>query len=885
MMTTPQKLVSLLLLGVAAALSFLPGASARATASTGIPALISSKPDTTYVTDGPVHAITRVGNTIYLGGQFSEVGPRTGPSVAIDATTGTVAGLLPQVSGGQVRAVAGDGSGGWYIGGDFTHVGGLARNWLAHVLANGSVDATFNPNPSGAYGAVYALMYFGGTLYVGGDFTSIGGQTRHELAQLDSSGNATSFNPAPDSTVHALAAHSGTATHPSTLFVGGDFTAIGGQSRLGLAELDLSGNTLSWNPGDGGEVDALAVTGYGLAPLHVYAGGQFTSVADQPISYLAEIDATGAAVTSFNANVSVSSLSPSVDAIAVSGSTLYVGGRFTSLGGQSRRYIGAVDSTNGAATSWNANADAPVDSLALSGNALYAGGDFTQIGGASRNHLAAIDATNGVATAWNPDANNRVEALAVSGTDVYAGGVFSSIGGTARSNLAAISAATGAPTAWDPGANGVVNALAVANGIVYAGGQFQTAGGTYRSNLAAIDATTGGATAWSPGASNPSDYVLSLAVSGAIVYVGGYFSSIGGQSRNSIAALDRTTGAVTAWNPSAPGLVNAISVSGGTVYVGGSFYTIGGATRHNLAALDSTTGKATAWNPAPNAGVQALAISGSTVYVGGGFTQVGSYLRNGLAAIATNGSVDPWNPRATNSPVNALAVSGSTVYAAGSFSGVGATARRGLAAINASTGLATSWDPSGYGPSALAVYRDGSVYVGGSFRTFDLAAQQGFASFSVLPASKKPPALSAGVQVLKPASCSKGAWLGSTPQSYTYAWLQDGVAISGATSPKYTPTLATGGHKLSCRVTATNLGGSTSAVSKAVSPLACVVPAVTGKSSTAAKGAIVAAHCSVGAVTSAHSPQTKGSVIGEKPVAHRVLPVGGKVALVVSLGP
>jgi PASTA domain-containing protein/beta-propeller uncharacterized protein DUF5122 len=897
-MRTPQQLLCLLLAGAAAVIWLLPGASAGAThtcghgvaagsgppytctdTSVGEPSFIappapSSRPDTTYMTNGTVSAIARAGNTIYLGGNFSEVGPRTGPFAAIDATTGKTVAGLPKASGGGVDAVAGDGASGWYIGGYFTHVGGVARNGLAHILANGSVDAAFNPNPNGQ---VDALMYFGATLYVGGDFTSIGGQTRHDLAQLDASGSATSFNPAPDRPVQALAAHSGTPLHPSTLFVGGDFHSIGGQARAGIAELDLSGNALSWNPGEGGAVSALAVTGSGLAPLHVYAGGQFQAIGGQPLRYFAELDATGAA-TSFNPNAD-----GTVSAIAVSGSTVYASGYFRSLSGQTRNYIGAVDSTTGAATSWNPDADLYVTSLAVSGSTVYAGGSFASIGGQNRNHLAALDATTGAATAWNPDASGGVEALAVSGTDVYAGGRFASIGGSARSNLAAISAATGAPTSWNPGANGAVYDLVVSSGVVYAGGQFTTAGGAVRSHLAALDSSTGQATGWNPGA----DYaVLALAVSGSTVYAGGFFTSVGGQPRKSIAALDKTTGTATSWNPNASDWVDAILVSGGTVYVGGEFGLIGGATRHYLAALDPTTGNATAWDPEADGVVHALAISGSTVYVGGEFTHVGTYLRNVLAAIETSGTVDPWDPHVSASSVNALAVSGSTVYAGGDFRLVAAKVRRGVAAIGASTGVATSWNPAPFGglPAALVAYGDGSIYVGGGFTSMDLAAQQGFASFSALPANKTLPTLGA-VQVEKPASCSKGAWLGSTPQSYTYAWLQDGVVISGARSSTYTPKLSAAGHKLSCRVSAKNLGGSALAVSKAVSPMACVVPAVNGKTLAAAKVAIQAAHCSVGAVTTAHSSQAKGSVIGESPKAHTVMPVGGKVALVVSAGP
>ena len=72
-----------------------------------------------------------------------------------------------------------------------------------------------------------------------------------------------------------------------------------------------------------------------------------------------------------------------------------------------------------------------------------------------------------------------------------------------------------------------------------------------------------------------------LAVSGSTVYAGGEFTSIGGQTRNYIAALDAGTGAATDWNPNASGgifqpLVLALAVSGSTVYAGGSFTSIGG---------------------------------------------------------------------------------------------------------------------------------------------------------------------------------------------------------------------------------------------------------------------------------------------------------------------
>ena len=53
--------------------------------------------------------------------------------------------------------------------------------------------------------------------------------------------------------------------------------------------------------------------------------------------------------------------------------TVYAGGKFTSIGGQPRNYIAALDAT-GAATNWNPNANAEVNALALGGSTVYAGG-------------------------------------------------------------------------------------------------------------------------------------------------------------------------------------------------------------------------------------------------------------------------------------------------------------------------------------------------------------------------------------------------------------------------------------------------------------------------------------------------------------------------------
>ncbi len=174
-------------------------------------------PSRTFVTDGAVDAIVPTSTAIYIGGSFTSVGPRTGPGVGINVWTANSRGL-PEVFGGKdlVQAVASDGSGGFYIGGQFNHVGNLPRRNLAHILPNGKVDPSFKPNPDDE---VDAIAVSGQTVYVGGYFTSIGARSRNFIAALDATtGDERAGTPTPrsDPPGAAVSTHSQSRARPST---------------------------------------------------------------------------------------------------------------------------------------------------------------------------------------------------------------------------------------------------------------------------------------------------------------------------------------------------------------------------------------------------------------------------------------------------------------------------------------------------------------------------------------------------------------------------------------------------------------------------------------------------------------------------------------------
>jgi hypothetical protein len=124
-----------------------------------------------------------------------------------------------------------------------------------------------------------------------------------------------------------------------------------------------------------------------------------------------------------------------------------------------------------------------------------------------------------------------------------------------------------------------------------------------------------------------------MAQSNGTLYVGGSFTTMGGQARSRLAAFDAATGVLGAWNPGPSGTVLALHAAGGRVYAGGAFGLVGGQVRRNLAAFDEAGGLLTPWNPSANGAAFTLATHHTTVLAGGGFTAVDELPARGLAAI------------------------------------------------------------------------------------------------------------------------------------------------------------------------------------------------------------------------------------------------------------
>jgi hypothetical protein len=684
--------------------------------------------------NGPVSALAVSGDRLFVGGSFTAIDNRFPVAIAVDETSGAPRADQPQftqVAGSlRVLAIAPDGAGGFYIGGDFDYVGGLRRGSVAHLLPDLGVDPFWDANTSDS---VYAIAVSDSAVYLGGAFGSVNGHwlsagvARSELAAVDRvTGAALPWHPRPNGVVSTI------LVSGSTVYFGGSFTSVDGVSRgRGAAVSAITGELLPWNPGCSGPVSALALSGSTM-----FIGGSFNGVNSAPLrKNAAAVDATTGVANSWNPDPS-----GSVTDIAVVGQSVYLVGGFTSVASVTRMHAAAVDAVSGSLLPWNPNLNDDVSALWPVGNLVYLAGIFKSAnGGTPRVGIAAVDATTGVLNNWNPKLNGSVSAGAVSNGTVLLGGGFTGAGGASRSRLAALNAATASLLPWSPMADGGVNALLVDGTTLYAGGDFTSIDATTRNRAAALDAVSGSVLPFDPNLSGP---VLALAHSGSNLYVAGPFSSVNGSvSRAQVAAVDAVSGAATNWNPQPNGAVNALTVSGSSVFLGGSFTAVdGGITSSSLAAVDSVSGAPLPWDPKVNGAVSSLAVSSSTIYALGTFTSVnGGLSRNFAAAFnATSALPTSWNPLLASGAPDGLTVAGPSVFLASPNSIADAGARDAVE-VDATTGALTAWRAFStfYSPGAKTVAVDcinHRLHVGGLFpEVTDSAgfsiAQRGLASY------------------------------------------------------------------------------------------------------------------------------------------------------------
>ena len=273
------------------------------------------------------------------------------------------------------------------IGGSFTHIDGIARNRIARLNANGSLDTGFDPG-SGPNNTVLAMvLQTDGNILIGGQFTQISGATHNHVARLKPDGSLdASFGPADaDLKVSSLALQS-----DGKILIGGNFTHVNGVTRNRIARLNADGGLdTGFDPGAGanGQVFALSLLPDGA----ILVGGAFTKLDGVTLNFIARLFNDGSLDTDFDpgtgANSTVYALSPQID-----GKVIIVGA-FTNIDGTSRSHLARLNSDGSLDTGFDPGTGATGSvyaALCLPDGKALIGGNFTNINGVARTNVARI---------------------------------------------------------------------------------------------------------------------------------------------------------------------------------------------------------------------------------------------------------------------------------------------------------------------------------------------------------------------------------------------------------------------------------------------------------------------------------------------------------------
>lgn len=209
---------------------------------------------------------------------------------------------------------------------------------------------------------------------------------------------------------------------------------------------------------------------------------------------------------------------------------LYIGGDFVNWAGIANAdYIAKYDLNTNTWSALSTGANDKVRALVLGSNGmLYVGGKFTSIGGVAVNYLARYNPDTDTFSSITPGGANNgfVNALAFdfSRNRLYIGGDFTTLDGVARVRLCYYNIATAAFTTMGAGVNGVIWCLRVApSGLLFVGGNYTSILGVAANAIARYDPIAAAASAMGAG-TNDTVYAIAIAPNGD-VYIGGMFTN------------------------------------------------------------------------------------------------------------------------------------------------------------------------------------------------------------------------------------------------------------------------------------------------------------------------------------------------------------------------
>jgi len=275
------------------------------------------------------------------------------------------------------------------VGGYFTLFNGVTRNCIARLNSDGTLDLSFNPGSGFNSTVASVTLQSDGKIIVGGGFYFFNGEARNRIARLNSDGTLDlSFNPGSGFNNYGL---SSTTLQPDgKIVVVGDFTIFNGIVRNKIARLNSDGTLdASFKPGTGFN-NGSAVSTMLQPDGKIILGGDFTLFNGEARNKIVRLNSDGTLDASFNPGIGfddqVSSTTLQPDG------KIIVAGSFTYVNGEARNIIARLNSDGTLDASFTLGFDGNgVNSTTLQPDGkIIVAGSFTYVNGVSKNNIARL---------------------------------------------------------------------------------------------------------------------------------------------------------------------------------------------------------------------------------------------------------------------------------------------------------------------------------------------------------------------------------------------------------------------------------------------------------------------------------------------------------------
>ncbi|MDA3894000.1 MAG: T9SS type A sorting domain-containing protein [Salinivirgaceae bacterium] len=429
---------------------------------------------------------------IIIGGYFTSYNGTTRNPIARLNADGTLDATFDTGTGADklVESIAIQSDGKIIIGGNFDSFNGTVTICLARLNADGTLDATFNPQTGANYSINTTAIQSDGGIIIGGAFTSYNGIVINRIARLNADGtlDATFITgTGADNIIYTTAIQS-----DGKIIIGGDFTSYNGTARNHIARLNADGTLdATFNPGFGanGIVYTTAIQSDGK----IIIGGYFSSYNGTTMNGIARLNADGTLDTSFNQG---SGANYPVKSIAIqSDGKIIIGGDFTSYNGTDINRIarlntdGTLDSTFAPGT----GASYIINTTTIqSDGKIIIGGQFTYFNGIARNYIARLKTDGSIDATFSPGtgADSYVKTIAIqSDGKIIIGGELTSFNGKPINHFARLNSEGTLDTTFNhvTGADNFVNTTAIqSDGKIIIGGNFTSYNSTGRNRVARV---------------------------------------------------------------------------------------------------------------------------------------------------------------------------------------------------------------------------------------------------------------------------------------------------------------------------------------------------------------------------------------------------------------